>query len=929
VSDTALVVLSAAAGPLGDGTAPTLTLFNVDAFDFGDLLDPLGNRMLAQSEPADSEGRSEIRRELAAGTYYVAVSGAGNRYFHPFLADSGVAAGAGDYVFEATASESELSPSDSPRILAIDASALAVRVSLSRALDFQPTIGLYDDQGTPLDLAWTNVGVNGTELQMAPSRPLKAGHYAVTVSDALGHGVLATAVQVPETGDDASTGANDTPATARDLGGLASGRLVQVVGTIGDDPYYDSSTIDAALQPGNDVDMYHFRIDGAGRHGLTAEAFAGRIGSPLDVGISLFRMDPLDQHLILVEGSNQSFNPSLATNGMTPLFCDPTFSAGLEAGEYYLAVAHGSNTLSPIERQTPGADSGLLDPLVAHSGRNGWNVGPYVLNLYVSDDDVRPTVTESVPATGAILTAPPTSLVVTFSEPVNLNRLAFEAFQQSYGDAIPAIFLQDESGTRFFPRLTTYDPFSGRAEFQMLNRLEAGNYEWHISGAGGLADLAGNDLTGNDASGDEVIDLTVVGDGFVDGGESVLPTDVPDVRNLGVLFPEELQAGFLVDSQAGQGAVTAYRFSVLQSQGYHVSIDGPTLADGDQFEISLIDHEGNSILGAVAENGRAMLVNLLPGTYTLRVEDKTSYESGPVPYHLLFTLLGSSDNPPPLLTGPSPAIQVRLDSFLAPTPTPSSPQVLLPTSQSSPSVSLVSNVTVPGFNDGSAPSVLRHASWNSSQQRTGGFFQYATATSSEMLADSGGDVQSQQEPRDSEDAKIAGALDGLKDGPVGRDAAPESSAVSDPTPEELPSGGRDTELAAQHDALFEEFSADTVAVPAPLAVKNSRPVDAADEVSGSRFAWQPWTAAVVAGAALLWRWSRWRRPEQAGPVESTALGGQDAAISRAEIADLIKWSRRLRQQESLDLGDTPNGTMPRPSTDDCESELTASLSMTE
>src|SRR5262245_8394658 len=50
-----------------------------------DPLDPLGHRLLAQVQGSAAGGTS-LLRNLAAGTYYVAVSGAGNRSFHPNLA---------------------------------------------------------------------------------------------------------------------------------------------------------------------------------------------------------------------------------------------------------------------------------------------------------------------------------------------------------------------------------------------------------------------------------------------------------------------------------------------------------------------------------------------------------------------------------------------------------------------------------------------------------------------------------------------------------------------------------------------------------------------------------------------------------------------------------------------------------------------------
>ena len=95
--------------------------------------------------------------------------------------------------------------------------------------------------------------------------------------------------------------------------------------------------------------MYHFTVTGTGNDSLVAEVFAGRIGSPLDPGVSLFRLDPDDGSLQFVAGNNNTYNPVATTDGYsTPLYTDSVLYASLTAGDYYLAVAGGSNTPSPL-----------------------------------------------------------------------------------------------------------------------------------------------------------------------------------------------------------------------------------------------------------------------------------------------------------------------------------------------------------------------------------------------------------------------------------------------------------------------------------------------------------------------------------------------------------------------------------------------------
>src|SRR5439155_16704698 len=66
------------------GAAPVISLYNTDPFN--DPQDLVGHRMLVQSA---GPGDPSIDLDLGPATYYLAVSGMGNRYFNPNLADSG------------------------------------------------------------------------------------------------------------------------------------------------------------------------------------------------------------------------------------------------------------------------------------------------------------------------------------------------------------------------------------------------------------------------------------------------------------------------------------------------------------------------------------------------------------------------------------------------------------------------------------------------------------------------------------------------------------------------------------------------------------------------------------------------------------------------------------------------------------------------
>ena len=101
-----------------------------------------------------------------------------------------------------------------------------------------------------------------------------------------------------------------------------------MTGAIGDDPSFnpslspDPTNPEPQLIPANQVDLYHFRITGPGRYAMLAEVFAGRIGSPLDPGISLYELDPSDGALVFIAGNNNTLNPTPGTDGSIPLFTD-------------------------------------------------------------------------------------------------------------------------------------------------------------------------------------------------------------------------------------------------------------------------------------------------------------------------------------------------------------------------------------------------------------------------------------------------------------------------------------------------------------------------------------------------------------------------------------------------------------------------------
>src|SRR5262249_41013546 len=154
--------------------------------------------------------------------------------------------------------------------------------------------------------------------------------------------------------------------------------LLRLTGAIGDDPAYTNRNRTPTLaNRAFDVDLYHFEVSGAGRYALTAEVFAGRIGSPLDPGLSLFRADDTGP-LAFVASNNNTLNDVVATNFTIPLYTDAELSVGLTAGDYYVAVSGNGNVPDPATGEAPGTGN-IFDPNISHSGKGGSTTGRYVL----------------------------------------------------------------------------------------------------------------------------------------------------------------------------------------------------------------------------------------------------------------------------------------------------------------------------------------------------------------------------------------------------------------------------------------------------------------------------------------------------------------------------------------------------------------------
>src|SRR5262245_34749737 len=207
-----------------------------------DPYDPLGHRLLSQSVGTATAGTS-LSLSLSAGTYFVAVSGAGNGYFHPFLADSGLPGSSGNFRLAVEANSLNLS---GPVLLystvndqsTLASSPLVLRLDLNQAIDPNLLV-LNQTSGNTVQLLYSAdgnfttyvqsiflqahfspdpndpLGPGCNELQLRPSAPLQAGYYQLFLG---GIGTIAspnsdTTINFRITGSEATTG-DDVAATA-------------------------------------------------------------------------------------------------------------------------------------------------------------------------------------------------------------------------------------------------------------------------------------------------------------------------------------------------------------------------------------------------------------------------------------------------------------------------------------------------------------------------------------------------------------------------------------------------------------------------------------------------------------------------------------------------------------------------------------------
>jgi hypothetical protein len=707
LSAPADVHLMALHGPTGSPLTATLSLYNDAPFDPFSPIDPYtpdGHRLLAQDDAGTHAGPAVLDRLLGPGKYWVAVSGSGNDLFYPFLADSGLDGRTGSYTLSVTTSDPGAAYDDPaiPVVLASDpapntalgSSPFVLRFDLNTPID-PSTVTVGNDPSntaqlwfnttndfsptstaTQVDLSFALVSLeqnadgNDNELQIALANPLAAGYYqAVLAGYGPGGSDYVTSFQI--TGPVGNTDPNQQPgdsiATALNIPKAGDGRLHQVAGAIGVDPTDPLGFNPAAVQ------LYHFTINGPGLSAFDAEVFAGRIGSPLDPALTLYRVGALGDLEFVASNGNTSDGIE-GTDGHSPLLTDPALLLSLPQGQYYLAVSSGLNYPDPLDPTR----AGVFNPFVPQSAFAGNSTGPYVLNLLIQPAGPAPQVVAVLPQAAPTGAGPLTGVRVRFSQPVNLQTLGFQTYQQllatpdSATGTLASVSLTDAAGHSYALALDSYDAATSTASFVLLDGVPAGVYTLRLSGTGpqGITNYGGIPLQGN------VPGSTLFSASFVvtNSGSSAtsylsLPgfASLSNAQPLGVLFPDPLSNGITItrDASAGPAATEQdYRIQLLQQRQYFLTINGLSLPGG--LTVTVLD-AGGAVVNSFAYDPRnpSTPFFLAPGSYTLRV----TWLAGGGAYELHLSLGGTPENPVPLVVGSGPALRARLLSG-APDTTP-------------------------------------------------------------------------------------------------------------------------------------------------------------------------------------------------------------------------------------------------------------------
>src|SRR5262249_28134835 len=120
-------------------------------------------------------------------------------------------------------------------------------------------------------------------------------------------------------------------------------------------------------------------------------------------------------------------------------------------------------------------------------------------------------------------------------------------------------------------------------------------------------------------------------------------------QDLGVLFPDELQAGLTISRgpESGAGAASYFReddygIPLFQNQYYSFVLSGDALPDGTR--VTLTDAQGQAVPLLSSPDGRDYFAPLKAGTYTVAVGGWTAGQSAGVAYKLTINLTGQQDN---------------------------------------------------------------------------------------------------------------------------------------------------------------------------------------------------------------------------------------------------------------------------------------------
>lgn len=581
----------------GSNSLVVLTLYGDQIAGYDPTL-PLGHQLLGRSEGRSDGEAASIDGTFQAGTYFVAVSGAGNRFFHPFLADSGTPGIGGEYGLRVTQFTGFVGPVG----LNVD---LGPTGGFTSAVRPETIVG-DDTPATAIDLG--NL-TNATRLQalgtigddpfysfesedpfaMNPAADVDLFHFEISGDGEFALVAEAFAGRIGSTLDPALTLFRDNAGVLEQIA-TNNNTLNPVETTNGYIPLFSDPVLFAGLTAGD----YFLAVSSAGND---AES-----------------------------GPDGLFDPQVAHSGLN----------GYSVGAYVLDLLVTADSEAPQVLGYAFNVPGLNEVEVRYGRVADLPQAPTHFSLRFSE----PVNVQQLAHT-AFMQVNSSTIRSVFIQDANGQR--YFPRLESY-DSITGI-----------ARFLMLDGLpNGELELHVSGAEGLTDLAGHP--------IVGNDASGDrvlrfNVSGPD----RGSADDVTTWLNQPANDSADQPQDLGVLFPHEIQAGVHLVREALATASDSddfYRFEVLQNQNYFFTLTN--LGDGSAPTMELLDANGQVIPLNVQGNGTVLFGPLDRGVYILHVGPWSAAAAGDVAYAIEIELGGVSENPTPLTNGAAPAVGIRL-----------------------------------------------------------------------------------------------------------------------------------------------------------------------------------------------------------------------------------------------------------------------------